>query len=68
MKRSSENFLLSWASILLRQTLGRLPEALRLLRRLEDDEPLSAQESANLEAAIEDIQGGRMVSLEEYER
>jgi len=45
-----------------------LPEALRLLRRLEDDEPLSAQESANLEAAIEDIQGGRMVSLEEYER
>jgi hypothetical protein len=38
------------------------------LESLEDDGLLSAEELANLEASREDIEQGRMISLEEYER
>jgi hypothetical protein len=34
----------------------------------EDDDPLTAEELANLESAEEDCREGRMTSIEEYER
>ena len=45
-----------------------LPEAISLLTRLEDDEPLSDQERANIEDGLADIREGRMTPLEDYER
>jgi len=45
-----------------------LPDAISALTQLEDDEPLSPEELANLEAAAEDIKHGRVISLEEFER
>ncbi len=46
----------------------RVQEAIVLLKHLEDDEPLSAEELANLESGLEDARQGRMAPLEEYER
>jgi predicted transcriptional regulator len=45
-----------------------LPEAISLLTHLEDDEPLSDQERANIEDGLADIREGRMMPLEDYER
>ena len=45
-----------------------LPEAISALSHLEDDEPLTDEEIANIEAAEDDIKHGRMISLEEFER
>jgi hypothetical protein len=45
-----------------------LPDAIRALTHLEDDEPLSEQEVANLETSREDIKHGRVISLEEFEK
>jgi hypothetical protein len=45
-----------------------LPEAISLLTHLEDDEPLSDQERANIADGLADIREGRMISLEDYER
>ena len=45
-----------------------LPEAISLLTHLEDDEPLSDQERANVEDGLADIREGRMTSLDDYER
>ena len=44
-----------------------LPEAISLLTHLEDDEPLSDQERANLEDGLADVREGRMIVLEDYE-
>jgi hypothetical protein len=46
----------------------RLQEAISLLENLEDDEPLSAQELANLESGYEDIEHGRMIPWEQVKR
>jgi len=46
----------------------RVEEAISVLRHLEDDEPLSEQELANLESSVEDRKLGRMAPLERYER
>ena len=35
---------------------------------IEDDEPLTAAELANIESGEDDIRHGRMTSMEEYER
>jgi hypothetical protein len=35
---------------------------------IEDDDPLTAEELANIQSAEEDIRHGRMISIEEYER
>jgi hypothetical protein len=45
-----------------------LPDAIAALTHLEDDEPLSAQEVEDMEAALDDIEHGRMISLKDYER
>jgi hypothetical protein len=45
-----------------------LPEAISLLTHLEDDEPLSDEERANIEDDLADIRERRMTSLEDYER
>lgn len=45
-----------------------LREAISALTHLEDDEPLSAEEIAMLEAAEDDFKHGRVISLDEYER
>ena len=45
-----------------------LPDAISVLTHLEDDEPLSAEEIANLEASREDFERGRVISLKEYQR
>jgi hypothetical protein len=45
-----------------------IQEAISLLENLEDDEPLSAQELANLGSAREDIQHGRMIPWEQVKR
>ncbi len=45
-----------------------VPEAISALKHLEDDEPLSEQERKNIEASLEDIRMGRIISLEEYQR
>jgi hypothetical protein len=37
-----------------------LPDALYALRHLEDDEPLSPEETANLESSREDFEHGRV--------
>jgi hypothetical protein len=44
-----------------------LPEAISLLTHLEDDEPLSDQERANLEDGLADVREGRTIVLEDYE-
>jgi hypothetical protein len=41
-----------------------LPEAISLLTHLEDDEPLSDEERANIEDGLADIREGRMISSE----
>jgi hypothetical protein len=45
-----------------------LQNAIWALTHLEDDEPLSPEEVANLEASAEDIKHGRMISLEDYKK
>jgi hypothetical protein len=45
-----------------------LPDAISALRHLEDDEPLSEQEAADVQSALEDIEHGRMISLNDYEK
>jgi hypothetical protein len=45
-----------------------LRDAIYALTHLEDDEPLSAEEIADIEASQEDIKHGRMISLEDFER
>jgi hypothetical protein len=45
-----------------------LRDAIYALTHLEDDEPLSAEEIADIEAAQEDIKHGRMIPLEEFEK
>ncbi len=46
-----------------------LQDAIWALTHIEvDDEPLSPEEVANLEASAEDIKHGRMISLEDYEK
>jgi hypothetical protein len=45
-----------------------VPQALSLLTHLEDDDPLTAAELANIESGEDDIRHGRMVSIEEYDR
>jgi hypothetical protein len=35
---------------------------------IEDNDPLTAEELANVESAEEDIRQGRMIPIEEYER
>jgi hypothetical protein len=46
-----------------------LPDAISALTHLEvDDEPLSEEEIANLEASREDFKHGRVISLEDYEK
>jgi hypothetical protein len=57
----------------LRALVEELPEdllrdAIYALTHLEDDEPLSAEEVANIEASAEDFKHGRVISLEEFER
>jgi hypothetical protein len=57
----------------LRALVDDLPEdllrdAIWALTHLEDDEPLSPEEVANLEASAEDIKHGRVISLEEFEK
>jgi hypothetical protein len=36
--------------------------------RVEDHEPLTAEELANIQSAEDDLRHGRMVPIEEYER
>ena len=38
------------------------------LRHLEDDEPLSEQEAADVQSALDDVEHGRMMSLNDYEK
>jgi hypothetical protein len=45
-----------------------VPQAISLLTHLEDDDPLTAEELANLQSAEDDRRNGRMTSIEEYER
>jgi hypothetical protein len=45
-----------------------LRDAISALSHLEDEEPLTDEEIANIEAAQDDIKHGRMISLEEFER
>ncbi len=45
-----------------------LRDAIYALTHLEDDEPLSAEEIANMEASAEDFKHGRVISLEEFKR
>jgi hypothetical protein len=45
-----------------------LTDAIYALTHLVDDEPLSAEEIADIEASQEDIKQGRVISLEEFER
>lgn len=45
-----------------------LPDAISALTHLEDDEPLSAEEIANIDASAEDFKHGRIISLEEFKR
>jgi hypothetical protein len=45
-----------------------LPDAIYALTHLEDDEPLSPEEIADIEASEEDIKHGRMISLKDYEK
>jgi hypothetical protein len=45
-----------------------LRDAIYALNHLEDDEPLSAEEIANLEDSAEDFKHGRVISLEEFKR
>ena len=45
-----------------------VPQAISLLTHLEDDDPLTAAELANIESGEDDIRNGRMISMEEYER
>lgn len=45
-----------------------LPEAISLLTHLEDDEPLSDQERANIADGLADVREGRMISLDDFER
>ncbi len=45
-----------------------LQDAIYALTHLQDDEPLSPEEIANLEAAHDDIEHGRVISLEDYEK
>lgn len=57
----------------LRQLVDLLPEtdiqhAISLPEQLEDSEPLTPTESANIESGLDDIRHGRMVMLEEYDR
>lgn len=43
-----------------------LPDATSALTHLEDTEPLSAQETEDVESALDDIQHGRMISLKDF--
>lgn len=45
-----------------------LEDAISALSHLEDDEPLSDEEIANIKSAKDDAREGQMVSLDEYER
>jgi vacuolar-type H+-ATPase subunit C/Vma6 len=45
-----------------------LPDAISALTHLEDEEPLSAQESEDVQSALDDIKHGRMISLADYEK
>jgi hypothetical protein len=45
-----------------------LPDAISALAHLEDDEPLSVEELANIEASAEDFKHGRVISLEGFKR
>ncbi len=45
-----------------------VPQAISLLTHLEDHDPLTAEELANLQSAEDDRRNGRMTSIEEYER
>jgi len=45
-----------------------LRDATYALTHLVDDEPLSAEEIADIEASEEDIKDGHMISLEDYEK
>lgn len=45
-----------------------LRHAIYALTHLEDDEPLSEEELANLEASRDDFEHGRVISLEDYEK
>jgi hypothetical protein len=45
-----------------------LPDAIYALTHLEDDEPLSEEEIANIEASAEDFKHGRVISLKDYEK
>ena len=45
-----------------------LRDAIYAPTHLEDDEPLSAEEIADIGASQEDIKHGRVISLEEYEK
>jgi hypothetical protein len=45
-----------------------LRDAFYALTHLEDDEPLSEEEIANLPASAEDIKHGRMISWEDYKK
>jgi hypothetical protein len=45
-----------------------LRDAISALTHLEDTEPLSEQESEDLQAALDDVEHGRMIPLREYEK
>jgi hypothetical protein len=45
-----------------------LRDAIYALTHLVDDEPLSDEEIANIEASDEDFKHGRVISLEEFKR
>jgi hypothetical protein len=45
-----------------------LRDAIYALTHLEDDEPLSTEEIADIEASEEDIKHGPMIPLEEFEK
>jgi len=46
----------------------RLRDAIYALTHLEDDEPLSEQEIANIAASEEDFKHGRVITLEEFKK
>jgi len=45
-----------------------LQDAIYALTHLTDDEPLSAEEIANIEASDEDFKHGRVISLDEFKK
>jgi hypothetical protein len=46
----------------------QLRDAIYALTHLEDEEPLSEDEIANIEASAEDFKHGREITLEEFKR